>query len=210
MALFLTINFASWLSALLPLILASRTWKSNPHVVRLVMLIAACSFLFDLLGYVLGMNKLSTYPAGNAYLLVQALIFLVIYREALKIKNPLFYAITGIYSLFFVTNYFYLQGPFIINSYSVVVGSVGFILLSLLYFRQLLNNLPEPFVHRIPMVWVNVAVLIYFGGNLFLFMLFNYFVSAIWILHNMLNITKNILLFVAVWQSQRKMNSSSS
>lgn len=209
MALYLAINFTSWFSALLPLILSWRSRRSS-RVVRLVVLMAASSFLFDLFCYVLGINKVNTYPPGNAYLLVQALIFLVIYRQALKIKNSLFYTIAGFYCLFFATNYFFIQGPYVVNSYSVVVGSVGFILLSLIYFRQLLNNLPEPFVHRVPMVWVNIAALIYFSGNLFLFMLYNYFVSAIWILHNMLNIAKNVLLFVAVWQSQRKTISSSS
>jgi len=178
---------------------------------KLVGYISAFSFLFDLISFLLGWSRINTYPIGNAFLLLQTILFLMIYRDALKIPTYLFYSIGGTYSLFFMINYFLIQGPYIVNSYATVVGSVGFMVLSLLYFRQLLDNLPEPFIHRIPMVWVNIAALIYFSGNLFLFMLYNYIATVEnWILHNLLNITKNLLLFVAVWQSQRKMNSSSS
>jgi hypothetical protein len=154
--------------------------------------------------------SINNYPVGNAYLLIQSLLLLAIYQEALKIKPTITYLLGGAYTAAFVANYFFLQGPYVVNSYSIVLSAVVFIVLSLLYFRQLLINLPETFVHRVPMVWVNSAVLIYFSGNLFIFMLFNYLMSSIWLLHNLLNVTKHVLLFVAVWQSQRTTTSSSS
>lgn len=203
-------SIVSWFSSLLPWVMSLRSWRTD-RVARLVGYITAFSFLFDLTAFVLGWYRVNTYPIGNAFLLLQTILFLLIYRDALKIRKYLFYGIGGTYALFFIVNFFLIQGPFMVNSYATVVGSVGFIVLSLMYFRQLLNNLPETFVHRIPMVWVNIAALIYFSGNLFLFMLYNYMATMEnWILHNMLNITKNVLLFVAVWQSQRKMTSSSS
>jgi hypothetical protein len=208
MAFYMTISFASWLSSLLPLGLAFRAKMSS--VVRKIAWLCALSFLFDLVSYLLGSRGINTYPVGNAFLLVQALIFMAIYRDALKMRSIYYFPLTAAYTVFFIVNYLFIQRSLVVNSYSVVAGAIGFVILSLIYFRHLLTALPEDFVHRIPMVWVNIAVLIYFGGNLFLFGLYDYFVSGEWILHNFLNLTKNLLLFVAVWQSQRKINSTSS
>lgn len=139
---------------------------------------------------------------------MQFLVLLLIYREAFSWPSRPVYWICAIYTLLFLINYAFIQSPYTLNSYAYTMSGVILIVLSLLYFWYLLKNLPETFVHRSPMIWINIAVLLYFGGNLFLFMLYNFFAAGEWILHNMLNITKNVLLFVAVWQSQRKMNSS--
>ncbi len=156
------------------------------------------------------MNGINTYPINNLFSLAQSIMLLFIYREAFSWpRKPVFFA-AGIYTILFLLNYFLIQTPYKLNSYSYTISGLMLLVASLLYFRFLLKNLPEPFVHRSPLIWINIAVLIYFGGNLFLFMLYNYFVSAIWILHNILNITKNVLFFIAIWQSQRKINSTSS
>ncbi len=209
MMLMLAVAFVSWMSWLMPLWAARKSWKSD-RLVRWIAILAAFSFLADLAVFAMALSGINNYPVGNAYLLVQSLVFLMIYQDALKMRPAITYLLGGAYTVAFVANYFFVQGPYVVNSYSIVLSSVGFILFSLIYFRQLLINLPETFVHRVPMVWVNSSVLIYFSGNLFTFMLFNYLMSSIWILHNILNIIKNILLFVAVWQSQRTTTSSSS
>ncbi len=196
-------------SALLPLGLSLRA--RNPGVViKLVTLLAILGFLFDMISLYYAMKGINTYPINNLFSLVQSLVLLFIYREAFSWPRRSVYWAAGIYFLFFIINYLLIQTPYKLNSYSYTISGLMLLVLSLLYFRFLLKNLPETLVHRSPMVWINIAVLIYFGGNLFLFMLFNYFVSGIWILHNMLNITKNILFFVAIWQSQRKITSTSS
>lgn len=203
------ISIVSWMSSLLPLWKCWRHWKSG-RLTQLIGLLVGLSFLCDLAMFALGMARFNTYPVGNAFMLVQSLILLFIYRDALKADASLFLLIGIVFTVFSFVNLFFIQGPFVVNSHSMVASSLGFIMLSLVYFRKLLVNLPETFVHRIPMVWVNTAVLIYFSGNLFLFMLYNYFFSNLWILHNLLNVTKNILLFVAIWQSQRTTTSYSS
>ena len=67
------------------------------------------------------------------------------------------------------------------------------------------------------MVWISVGVLVYYSGNIFLFILNNYFSNRVdgnqgtlWIIHNLLNISKNLLFCIALWQSQHKISSSSS
>ncbi len=63
----------------------------------------------------------------------------------------------------------------------------------------------------LPMFWLNTGVLTYFAGNLFLFAIRNYVIIAFndnqtmyWSFHNFLNIGKNLLFAIALWQDLRK------
>ncbi|MEO7990866.1 MAG: hypothetical protein ABI663_15065, partial [Chryseolinea sp.] len=159
---------------------------------------------------------INTYPIANFFFLFQALLLLILYKNALHIRLN-YILIAVVYSFIFLVNYFFLEGPYQLNAYTFSLSGVIFILLSLLYFRHLLITLPSDSVHRLPMVWINIAVLMYYSGNLFLFILNNYFSMgehgnqrAMWILHNALNISKNLLFLIALWQSLRKTNSSTS
>ncbi len=205
----MSIALASHGSCLLPLILTLLKRPSS-RAIHLVRILTAASFIFDTISLYYGRQGINSYPVNNAFLLVQFIILLLIYREAFGWRYRPVYVAGAVYTALFGVNYLFVQSPYTLNSYAYTVSGVILMVLSLLYFRYLLKNLPEPHVHRSPLIWINIAVLVYFGGNLFLFMLYNFFASGIWILHNMLNIIKNILLFVAVWQSQRKMSSSSS
>lgn len=209
MGYYILISIVAWLSTLLPPFQFIRSKGRKLPILKLISLLCLLSFLFDLASYFLGSKGVNTYPIGNASMLVQAIILLLIYQDALKISKTLTLLSGFGYGCFFVVNYFWIQTPFLINSYSIAVSSILFIFLSLLYFRVLLKELPETFVHRIPMVWINIAVLIYYSGNLFLFMLYNYLMSGVWLLHNILVLVMNILFFVSIWQSQRKTTSTS-
>ena len=71
-----------------------------------------------------------------------------------------------------------------------------------------MKDLPTVEVFRLPIFWVNVAVLVYFSGNLFVFMLSDYLVTVLkdnlivyWSFHNFLSIVKNILLAIGFYGS---------
>ncbi len=206
---FMIFAYTSSLSALLPIGLALRV-RNALVIIRIITLLAAFSFLFDMVSLHYATKGINNYPINNLFSLVQTLLLLFVYREAFSWPRRTVYWAAGIYTILFLANYLLVQTPYKLNSYTYSISGLMLLVASLLYFRFLLKNLPETFVHRSPMIWINIAVLIYFGGNLFLFMLYNYFVSAIWILHNILNIAKNVLFFIAIWQSQRKINSTSS
>lgn len=207
------IAYGSFLSPLLTLIVSLRL-KETTYDIRLIQLLMAVSFLVDLGSLLLGQQGINTYPLGNAFFLIQSIIFALIFGDVLKIKT-VSYIIAATYGVIFGVNFFFIQGPFILNSYSHSVSSVIFIFLSLIYFRHLLIKLPVAYVERMPMIWINISVLIYYSGNLFLFILNNYFTNGddgnqrvMWIIHNLLNIVKNLLFLIAIWQNLRKTNSS--
>ncbi len=126
-------------------------------------------------------------------------------------KNKIVYIALGlVYILFFIAElsvYSHKQ----LNSYSITLTSLIFIFFSVRYFYFLMRDLPTDQIQRLPMFWVNTGVLTYFAGGLFLFAMRNYVITVFndnqttyWSFHNFLNIVKNLLFAVALWQDLRK------
>ncbi|MDR6942252.1 hypothetical protein [Mucilaginibacter pocheonensis] len=86
--------------------------------------------------------------------------------------------------------------------------SVQMILLSLIYFYQLLNPLKFIDIEKQSLFWINAGVLIYYSVNIFLFMIFtqipvddrhNYY-----IINSITNIIANILFSVGLFCKPQK------
>lgn len=206
------VSLIAYTSFFTPLvILGISFFVRNPTTpIRLIRYLTAIGFAVDLLCLLLGRRGVNTYSIGNVFLLFQTILLFYLYRDVLKIRKYI-PAITVLYSVIFLLDYCFINGPFALNSYSNSLSALIFILFSLLYFRNLLIELPVDFVYNIPMVWINLGILVYYSGNLFLFGLNNYFSDGlegnqriVWALHNMLNIAKNIFFIISVWQSLRK------
>lgn len=208
------IAYVSFISPL-PALGLSLRMKQMSYNIRLVQVLVATGFIVDMSILYLGIKGYNTYPIGNVFFFFQSIIFLLIFKRLLNLSNIVWYLVAG-YSLFFLINYLYIQGPSILNSNSHTVSAVIMIFLSLMYFRHLLIELPEEYIHKLPMIWVNLSVLVYYSGNIFLFIVNNYLTDGIegnqrlmWVIHNSLNSMKNFLFTIAIWQSLRKTSSSS-
>jgi len=208
------IAHSSFGSVFIPLSIALVHWKKAWDDLKPLCLILILSLASDLLSLLFIQYSFNTYLIGNIYLSVQFSIILWIFRKQLPYPH-----VTDIILLLFILfssiNILFFQGPWIFNSVSNVVASLILIAFSLFYFYRLLNDLPIVHIQHLPMLWITFAVLTYYAGNFFLFLVNNYLIYSesgphklMWILHNLLNITKNILFAIALWQSYRKVRSS--
>lgn len=97
------------------------------------------------------------------------------------------------------------------DNYETAFESIVFSIISLWTFyyisKQLLfdNLLNEPFF------WLNTSILLYFGGNLILFIFNNYLLRskttdqlAMWCIHSVLNILYNLLIALGLWKVKRR------
>lgn len=201
-------------SPIVPLALSFKVRKPLKEIIYLRYILGG-SLLFDAVSLLMAIKGINSYPFTNLFFILQAWILFSIYKHQLATNKKVIETFRLSFAAFFLVNYFFIQTPELLNSYSISISGVLFMSLSLYYFYNLLQKLPEVYIHRMPMVWINIAVLVYYAGNLFLFIFNNYFTEGIdgnqrymWMLHNILNITKNILFFVAIWQNLRKNISS--
>lgn len=104
--------------------------------------------------------------------------------------------------IFSITTSLFIEGIWAFPTISNSAQSVLFILLSLLYFYQLLTR--QEFVHieKQGLFWINAGVLIYFSSNIFLFMLYNRIIDShewnLWIIHSITNIVANVLYTIGL------------
>lgn len=214
MGITLFISYVSLASILCPLWVAVIQWSKLPKEISPLRWILIVSLLSDVLSLIVIRFSMSSYPLGNIYLFIQFTV--LFYILSFRIKNKISLVVVyGLYVLFYSINVILFQSFFEFNTNSIVVSSLILIFLSTNYLYRLLSELPTVYVHKLPMLWLTFAVLIYYAGTLFLFLANNYLVrvlgdshSMIWILHNILNISKNILFAVALWQSYRTTKSS--
>jgi hypothetical protein len=183
--------------------------KISPDLKPLA-IILSISLLCDVLSLILRNYSVNTYPLGNFYLFAQfSILYFLFFRQ---LNKP--HILKWIFILFIAVSAFIIsfENPFILQTVSTTVGSIILMSLSLYYLYTLLVQLPAIYIHRLPFMWISFAVLAYYAGNLFLFLLSNYLgsdsVRMIWMLHNFLNVSKNILFAIAIWQASLNTKSS--
>ena len=198
-------------STLAPFFLGLSKPRSLSTELKLLLILTGVSFTCDMAAIYHIELKISPNNAGNAYSLAEFILLVTIYYKAFdapKLARP-FLILSLFYVLFFISNLFFLQQEKI-NSYSLVISSLVFIEFAVSFFYKLMKDLPTLEVYRLPMFWVNVAILVFFAGNLFLFTVSHYLVTTMkndlmvyWTFHNFLGITENILFTVGFYMSSR-------
>ena len=208
------IAYCSSGSVLIPLIISSIQVRKMDRDLKLVMAVLVLSLASDTIAYILAQNSINTYLVLNIFLITQFICLALIFRN--HTKDPLIINVIILtFILFGLINIILFEGPWIFNSASNIAASLILIGLCLSYFYLLMNDLPILHIQQLPMFWISTGILIYYAGNFFLFLVKNYLIYGefgshrlMWVLHNLLNITKNILFAIGLWQSYRKPRSS--
>ncbi len=175
-------------------------WKSKFRWVGVLLL---GSVSFDVLCQILFDNKINPNIGINLWILFEAIFytfFCYAYLKNKKIKITVLILISFFF-VFGLFNFFFLEGPTTLNSYTRSVASVLMVIFSIYLFFQLLVDLPTAKLTRFPMFWVSAAVLLYFSGTFVLNISIGYLVNTLnsnliffWIFLLVLNFVKNILL----------------
>lgn len=178
MLISLLLSNISVLSAVFPLLATIYNYKHLDKLMKILALYLLISGAFDFtmwLAYNLGQNSktpLNTIPLLHVSVVTSIVFFGVIYynsflKSVLKKITLVFSTIVMLIVLYNTRNIF--EYPTISNTAS----SILLIILSLVYFYQLLN--PQKFIQieKQGLFWVNAGVLVYSSVNIFLFMLFS-------------------------------------
>lgn len=198
-------------SILIPLavFIFARSRKKLPDTIWLLGVLLLSSGLSDILCLVLytqfGVNPNTIV---SIYLWIQFMLLSGIYYISFTLPTykKVIRVIGILFTIFAAANMFFIQGVQGFNTNSFTISSIIFVIYSVIYFYRLIRELPEPYIERMHMFWVNTAVFIYFGINLFLFITVdrliikadNQFLLS-WGLHNSSNALKNIIFTIAVY-----------
>ncbi len=164
------------------------------------------SALFDLAGLITWHKKVNNLPLFHLFTLIELLFLGWVYEQAFMnvLLKRIVAVLTVLLGVFTVADSVLLESIWTFNSISATAESVYLIVLSLLLFRQLLLQDEVMFLDRHPLFWFNSGVLLYFAGNLFVFMLQHTIADSAQqgyvygIVHSGINILANLLFGIAL------------
>ncbi|HEY3402057.1 MAG TPA: hypothetical protein VGK59_01655 [Ohtaekwangia sp.] len=192
--------YGSIFSPLLPL---GFSWKKLLPYQLIIVLFVSASFITDISTHywIPGRN----YWALHVYGFIEAALLLYFYSRVLNRIKIWIYVVTIFYLAFYLINSFlWERNEF--NTYARTVEAVIMIILAILLFYKFYQDEEDIFIDRSPLFWMNIAILTYFSGAFFSFILSHEILLGTmmsWRLHNLSNILKNILLAIALWKVPR-------
>ncbi|PTX63695.1 hypothetical protein C8N46_101299 [Kordia periserrulae] len=206
--LFGYLRLISSFGVLLPLCLALWKRRRLTSIQRklLYLLIAIC--IVEAIANALWYRKENNLPVYHFYSIVECLLILNLYKEALKklFSKHVFMSAGVIFTVFAIVNMLCFQALTTFNSN--VTTTLGFlvIFLCLCYFYALLQEEIYSPLEKKPMFWINAGFLIYFSSNLILFFINNSMFTKpdavsylVWGLHAVVNIILMLFFTIAVW-----------
>lgn len=202
------VRFTSIFSLTLPLIayvLRRKEGSTQHHIIGvLIIALALCESIAALRGS----QKASTALVANFYGIVQFFLLSWFYVEVLfkKLFAKYFFIGTGVYIVTYITVLFLGEGFFDFQSSMWAVSGLILFIYAGAYNRYITLKLPAEEPYIISTFWINIANSFYFSSTMFLFIAENYFpeltgsAREIWMLHNVCNISKNVLYAVGLYK----------
>lgn len=189
-------------------------WKWLGDNLKLLFWVIVASVSADAISLILINQGITTWPVINLFFFIQFWLLFKILNEPGKVEALRFLFLACI--AFSLMDFLFIQGPQTFNSYATYASGILIIILALRFLYQLLTEMPVAKVQTLPLFWLAFGVLLYYGGNLFLFLFNNYLIAhlpkhheSIWQLHNILNISKNVFFFVTLWINYKSKTSPS-
>ena len=166
------------ISDFLPVLAALYNYRRLDSILRLMAIFCVLSVIPDVAGLIASFLKLRHY--NNLVLfhffdIMATVFFTMIYQRAFykQLFKKITFILGGLSLLIMVCNAIFIEGLWKYPSVSNTVLCLLLIILSLIYFYQLLSRQEFTYIEKQGMFWINSGVLFYFAINIFLFMLYN-------------------------------------
>jgi len=196
-------DWCSIFSPIVPIFFVFLRWQKWKGYTAVIIVLITASLLSDIL------SSISIKMFGDNYLIIiiygllETLIFLYFFSLVINNSRKWLFLLFIFYAVFYIIDFTYLE-PGKFNTYGRSVESLIMIILTLLLFFQFYINEEDIFFEKSALFWFNVAILTYFSGAFFSFVLSREIMSGEmkWMLHNTSNILKNIILAIGLWKTR--------
>lgn len=198
--------YITTLSVIIPTLLAFFKLKSLDTSLRLLSLYLIITTVKELVCVYYSYNQWYNIHIYNPLRIVEFFIMPLIYYKAFtnkKFKNITKYAIVLITSVYLV-NLLFIQGLNKFNTYTIIVGRISLIIITLLYFFELLQKVETTSLYREPMLWISTGLLFYSVGSFLIHGLYDLHSNfpadlskKIWAINSILNLFLNLIYSIA-------------
>jgi hypothetical protein len=200
-------------TSVIPLIISLRYYKSINRTLKPLFILSILSVVAEVLNKIHVEYDINNYYIFHIFTIIEfTLISLFYKRFFLQFKNIRIFEVF-IFVFFIIAFIDYkINGLDSMDSFSITVESVILTSYSLILFYFVLQKLIFENLLNTPIFWMNTAILIYFSGNLILFVFSNYLLATepkkyhmLWYtIHSFINISYNALISVGFWKTKIK------
>ncbi|HTK21813.1 MAG TPA: hypothetical protein VL442_19990 [Mucilaginibacter sp.] len=179
MSIALVLTYLSVISGFFPVLAALYNYRQLDKVLKIMALFCLLSVIPDMIGlvtaYILKLRSFNNLFLIHLYDMMAVIFFTVIYfkvfyKSIIK-KITLILGIVALLAMLY--NAIFIEGIRVYPSVSNTVLSISLIVLSLIYFYQLLSRQEFMYIEKQGLFWINSGVLFYYSITIFLFMLYN-------------------------------------
>lgn len=210
--LFNTLSSISFYSLFLPLLVAVFNARYAPKYLVPYQILIVVAALTDFSNYVFVSAGINNYLVLRAYTFIEITLIIFFYWAFFRqYHNAVFLLIIlPVYFMVAAIDYS-INGPVNFDNYATAFEALTFALISLWSFYYMIKHMIFESITGAPFFWFNTAILLYFGGNLILFVFDNYLLRfqtsshhALWAIHSVLNIIYNIVLATGFWKTRNQ------
>ena len=179
MSIALVLTYLSVISGFFPVFAALYNYRQLDKVLKIMALFCLLSLIPDMISmvtaYILKLRSFNNLFLMHLYDVIAVVFFTIIYFKVFYKSNlKKITLILGIVAfLTMLYNAIFIEGILVYPSVSNTVLSMLLIILSLIYFYQLLSRQEFMYIEKQGLFWINSGVLFYYSITIFLFMLYN-------------------------------------
>ena len=192
-----------------------RNWKLFDYTIKIIFSYLVFSLIIELVSYYLYNLNQNNLPLLHLYTFGEYFFFTFYFKKKINLLNKnTIEAILILIAIFLVINSLFLENIYSFNSLAKTVVQASILFYTIIYMFQKLKNINERNLNYFSDNLISLAILIYYGGSIFIF-LFSAFMQnnynglnpKFWILNAILNIIFQILVLIALWYYQENKKS---
>lgn len=203
--------YISMLSALIPAVIGVLVLNRVSLAIRFIIGFVICSILLQIITFIFYLNSLNNLPFFHIYTYLEFGVISIVYYLVLdtyhKRRILLLFLIVG-FVIFSIINLVKWENIFTYNSNQRLAEFLVVFVFIIVYMTTILRTRSQGNIENQPYSVLSFGFLVYFTGTLLLFLnasnLMNLGIKNDWVLHSILNIFINIVYFIVIWMSSRR------
>lgn len=166
----------NWVSILIPFfvgIFKYRQFGKNLHFIFYFVIFGTITEIVTRIIIYAGVTN--TLPVTHFYLMIEFLLLGLFYTHVLQdiLRKRVILTIIVLFEVYCLINTLFLQSLFEYPSFPQSVSKLLLVGFSILFFYKVMIEASVPNLWKEPLIYINIAILVYYSGNLFYSLLFN-------------------------------------
>lgn len=178
---------------------------------KILLWFVVASALSDVIAFVLQRQDINNMFLFHIYTVVEFTLISLFYVKVISNPRITPFIIGALFPFLCVAVYEFITNRNGLDVICTTTESIVLMLYAILGFSSMLKNPVQSRVVAIPLFWFNTAVLLYFAGNLFLFVFSNYMQShfgnqfnGLWRIHSVMSIIFYLLIGTGFWKTKAR------